>query len=231
MLFVICFNNICAASVLILVGPPGSGKGHISQALRDGYGFNHISAGDLLRRAVDEKVCGYEDIELKIKAGIPVENKVMHNLLKTQIERCINNGSRIIIDGFGGQSKEDVPFLYELLRINNLVVSAKTLYLVSSDDRCMERMGNRVICSVCARVYGRQMLQREGCSVCGGKLSVRSGDDPNTAKRRLERYNQVMKDNYGLYKQYISYAEFNVDDDYSIDDIATIFNIKDYNAK
>ena len=96
--FVIFLNSIGATSVLILVGPPGSGKDHISQALRDGYGFNHISAGDLLRRAVDEKVCGYEDIELKIKAGYPVANKVMHNLLKTQIERCINNGSSIIID-------------------------------------------------------------------------------------------------------------------------------------
>lgn len=224
-LFIIPFNNISTTSVLILVGPPGSGEGHISQILKEDYDFCHISAGDLLRNVVRERVDGYEDISAKLAAGLPVDNKIMHNLLRIQVQRYINENKNIIIDGFGGQSANDVPFLYNLLNENNLISMAKVLYLVSCYEKCIERMNSRIICSSCARVYNKQMLQQNNCVICGGELMMRSGDDINAIKKRLDRYNKVMKKNYEQYKTYISYVEFNADDKYDMDDIVKCIGI------
>ena len=102
---------------------------------------------------------------------------------------------------------------------------AKVLYLVSCDEKCIERMSSRIICSSCARVYNKQTLHQNNCIICSGELMMRSGDDINTIQKRLERYNKVMKQNYEQYKVYIPYVEFNVDDEYSIGDIVKCIGI------
>ncbi|MDR1034895.1 MAG: nucleoside monophosphate kinase [Holosporales bacterium] len=202
------------SGVLILTGPPGSGKGHLASFFASNYPCGHISAGDLLREEVNKKTLIGLSIENTIRQGKPVANEVMHSLFRGKVTEEMGKHSLLIIDGFGGQSSEDVPFLRSLLEQEGLSDRTIAVFLESSDEECQKRMEGRLICNHCARVYNVNTCPPKTeilCDVCSKQLIQRPQDTVETIRNRLARYRTVMEPNYLQLTQIFPWVSFDVD--------------------
>jgi adenylate kinase len=202
------------SGVLIVAGPPGSGKGYLANFFVDKYSFGHISAGDLLREEVSKKTPLGESIANIIKDGNPVKNEVMHTLLKSKVTEEKSKHSFLIIDGFGGQSGEDAPFLQNLLKQIDLFDRTIVVFLESTDEECQKRMAGRLICSTCSRIYNintSKPKKENFCDFCDQPLIQRPQDTEGTIQKRITRYRDVMKDNYSKFSSIFPYIKFDVD--------------------
>jgi adenylate kinase len=200
--------------VLILTGPPGSGKGYLASFFVCNYHCGHISAGDLLREEVNKKTSIGISIEDTIRQGKPVANEVMHSLLRTKVIEEREKHSLLIIDGFGGQNSEDVPFLRTLLDQVGLGNRTIAVFLESTDEECQRRMEGRWICNTCARIYNVNTCQPKTenlCDVCNEQLVQRPQDTSKTIQERLARYRTVMAPNYLQFTQIFPWVSFDVD--------------------
>lgn len=207
-------NSGCAnEKIIILVGPPGSGKGTLSQYLVNRYDYSHISAGDLLRTEVNKQTDLGKEIKQTFDNGLPVPYNIMQSLLAKTIDNYLNLGNPLIIDGFGGQYESDVDFLYNYLMDKNLTSKTFAIFLDSSDEICKYRMFGRLICVQCNVVYNETKLKEEmknNCA-CGGELIQRSQDTEDKIRGRLSWYNSQMKKNYSKYMNYFSFIKINTD--------------------
>ncbi|MDR3224042.1 MAG: nucleoside monophosphate kinase [Holosporales bacterium] len=200
--------------VLIVVGPPGSGKGYLADFFVRNYQCGHISAGDLLREEVNKKTPIGISIEDTIRQGKPVANEVMHSLLRAKIIEGMEKYSLLIIDGFGGQSDEDALFLRNLFEQGNLGGRVIAVFLESADEECRRRMEKRLICNICFRIYNTNTSRPKKenfCDDCDEELIQRPQDTSETIQKRIMRYRTVMEPNYHQFSQMFPYIRFNVD--------------------
>ena len=201
-------------NVIIVVGPPGCGKGHFSQYLNNNYGYQHISAGDLLRQEKDKKTVLGQKIEETYDKGEPVSDEIMHDLLQNKISEISHKNTPFIIDGFGGQSEFDAKFLYELLKLKNLQSKATVIFFSSSDENCTKRMNGRLICRKCSCIYNVHTSKpkvENKCDICNEILTQREQDSPQKIEKRLYRYRNFMEKNYQKLAEYFNHIVYNVD--------------------
>jgi adenylate kinase len=186
---------------IILLGPPGAGKGTQADILSKHYNIPHISTGDILREQVKEK----EDLGIKAKEYmqkgelVPDEiviKMVMIRLSKPDAERGF------MLDGFPRnlhQAKE----LNKQLEENDKEIDL-AVYLETSEGIIIERLSGRRICKNCQAVYHNKNMppKKEGvCDKCGGELYQREDDKLETIKNRLKVYNQEAEELIDYYKE------------------------------
>jgi adenylate kinase len=173
---------------LILLGPPGAGKGTQAKMLMDKFAIPQISTGDMLRAAVKDgtpmgqKAKGYMD------AGGLVPDEVVVGIVRDRLQETdCNNG--FILDGFPRTVAQadalQVCFQAmgkELNRVISLEVDTEAL---------VERLTGRRTCSECGRGYHVEFepSQQPGiCNACGGALIQRDDDKEETIRKRLQVY-------------------------------------------
>jgi adenylate kinase len=184
---------------LILFGPPGVGKGTQAQILSQTFNIPHISTGDILRDAVNNKT----ELGLKAKSymdkGELVPDDVMIGIVKEVLssERCKNG---FILDGFPRTIKQ-AEALEQIFNELNI----KLDYVISlevDDDEIIKRLTNRRVCKNCGAVYNLlidKIPEDSKCPRCGGELYQRSDDNPEVIKNRLKVYRestQIVLDYY-----------------------------------
>ncbi len=178
--------------VIILIGPPGSGKGTFSQQLKHHHGYNHISAGDLVRNEIIKKTPIGLEIEEIVKKGNYISNETMHSLIEAAILKCAAEKKPFIIDGFP-RKEESHQFLLNLLKNLNLVESTVAILIDADDHVCEERILNRQVCVDCNQVYNTvtapSKIQNE-CDLCHGALIKRINDTPEVIKKRIKEYRE-----------------------------------------
>ena len=195
--------------VIIIVGPPGSGKGQFSEYCVAQYHYDHISAGDLLRFEVQKQTEIGKQIEPILNQGKPVPSPIMYSILQKRIKEM--KGKPFIIDGFGGQDKQDVPFLFQTLSQEGRAQSTYAFFFETSDEVCIQRMSYRQVCERCAKIFNTQSLpstQKEQCDHCGSTLIQRPQDTTETIMKRLEWYRRHMTPNYHQIRQYCPFIVF-----------------------
>ncbi|MDR1289010.1 MAG: nucleoside monophosphate kinase [Holosporales bacterium] len=201
--------------VLVVVGPPGSGKGYLAtRIVGDGPNRVHISAGDLLREQVNQETEVGRLIAGIVRNGDPVPNAIIHPLIRDKFTEALAQNRLVIMDGFGGQSREDVPFFRDLLNEINLGDRVMVVCLNSTNEACQRRMVTRIICNNCARVYNLNTCppQTPGvCDVCRTPLSERPQDNVGTIRARLVRFREVMAPNYAQFQQFFHWMTLDVD--------------------
>lgn len=209
-----CLKAFCFDPIVIVVGPPGSGKGYFSQFLSDRYSYAHISAGDLLREEVEKKTeCGIK-IEPILKRGDPVSAEIMQDVLKRKILEVSKNNRRFTIDGFGGQHPQDVSFLKQCLTDMGLFPQVFVVFIESRDENCMRRMIERRICPNCSRIYNLSSDKpKDGdkCDECGVQLVTRPQDTDSVIAHRIKRYRDCMERNYSQFADHFPSLTVNVD--------------------
>ncbi len=170
---------------IILLGPPGCGKGTQGQLLEKQYGLPKISTGDLLRQAVKEKSTLGKIAEAAMNRGELVSDEVVVEMVQ---ERISKEDCRLgyILDGFPrtifqtGRLEETDPLCPQC--VFDIRISEETV---------IDRLSARRICSRCGAIFNilAKMPEKEGvCDICDGKLVQRDDDTPDAIRNRLRVY-------------------------------------------
>jgi adenylate kinase len=173
---------------LVILGPPGAGKGVEAERLSQRYGISHISTGEILRSAVKEGTPWGERAKGFLDRGELVPDEVMMELVRDRLgqEDCQRG---FILDGFPrnlAQAKGLEAMGREMGWSLNGVIDIE-----ASGEIILLRLSNRRACSSCGAVYNliTDPPAVDGiCNRCGGRLYQREDDRPQTIKKRLSIY-------------------------------------------
>ena len=170
---------------IILLGPPGAGKGTYASRLTMRLKIPHISTGDMVRDEIKAKTDIGKAIKEYSDRGELVPDEIIINLLKKRIEQSDCKGG-FILDGFP-RTLSQVEALEGITPIDH-VININVL-----DDIIIQRLSNRLICKRCGAIYNRLTLkpERDGiCDKCGGELYTREDDKPEVVQERLNIYRE-----------------------------------------
>lgn len=171
---------------LVLMGPPGAGKGTQGEILSKRLGIDTISTGVMLRTAIKEQTEVGKIAEQYINDGKLVPDDVIVSIVKERLSKpdCANG---FILDGFPRTTAQAEALTESGVKID------KVLSLEVEDDVIIERLSSRRECSKCGAPYNviSNKPKTEGkCDKCGGDLIQRADDNPETIKNRLDVYHK-----------------------------------------
>ncbi len=172
---------------IVLLGPPGAGKGTQAKLLSQELGLLHISTGDILRSAVEKGT----PLGRKAKEYMERGELVPDDLIIALIEEVLPPEGGVILDGFP-RTTAQAEALEDLLKRKGLKLSAVVLFDLP-DDLVVERLAGRRVCPRCGAVYHiRYSPPREDeiCDRCGTKLIQREDDREEVIRRRLAVYRE-----------------------------------------
>ncbi|MDF3415078.1 adenylate kinase [Sulfitobacter sp. M57] len=175
--------------VLILLGPPGAGKGTQAKILEDHFGLVQLSTGDLLRQAVSAGTDAGKAAKSVMESGGLVSDEIVINILRDRLSDP-DCAAGVILDGFP-RTIPQAEALSELLASQGTKVHA-AISLEVEDDAMVERISGRYTCDGCGEGYHEAFKRPtvEGaCDKCGSqKFRRRADDNPETVRRRLVAY-------------------------------------------
>lgn len=171
---------------LILLGPPGAGKGTQAEILSKKLGIDTISTGVMLRTAIREKTELGKLAEKYINDGKLVPDDVVVGIVKERLsqEDCQKG---FILDGFPRTTAQA-----EALSETGVEID-KVLSLEVSDEEIIKRLSGRRECKGCGTPYHIEFKpSKKGdiCDVCGGELIQRADDNEETVKKRIKIYHE-----------------------------------------
>lgn len=172
---------------LVLMGPPGAGKGTQGEILEKKLGVSTISTGLMLRTAIKDQTEVGKLAEQYIHDGKLVPDEVIVEIVKQRLTQpdCEKG---FILDGFPRTTAQA-----EALEAAGIEVD-KVLLLEVSDNKIIERLSSRRECSKCGIPYNivSKRPAKEGiCDNCGGQLIQRKDDVPETIQNRLNIYHEL----------------------------------------
>ncbi len=173
--------------VLILFGPPGSGKGTQAKVLTKTYKIPQISTGDMLRNAVSQSESALnKQLKGYLEKGQLVPDDLMVELIRERIkEPDCSNG--FLLDGFP-RTTIQAQSLDTMLKKTNVTLD-KVLSLHVDEEELVKRIVGRVVCSDCGQSFHEESNppKTKGiCDVCQSPLKKRSDDTREVAKSRLQ---------------------------------------------
>lgn len=171
---------------IILLGPPGAGKGTQAEILSNKLKINTISTGVMLRTAIREKTELGGIAEKYINDGKLVPDDVVVGIVKERLSQpdCENG---FILDGFPRTTEQAQALAESGVKID------KVLSLEVADETIVERLSGRRECSECGTPYHIKFNPSSAggkCEKCGGELICRKDDNIDTVKNRIEIYHE-----------------------------------------
>jgi adenylate kinase len=173
---------------VILLGPPGAGKGTQAERIRADFGLAHISTGDMLREALAKGT----ELGLKAKsymdAGDLVPDEVVIGIVVERLDES-DCEKGFLLDGFP-RSLVQAEELDKALAAGGKKIEL-ALAIIVAEDELVRRLTGRRLCRDCAKPYHMDFKPpaQEGlCDECGGELYQRSDDTEETVRNRLEVY-------------------------------------------
>ncbi len=186
---------------LILLGPPGAGKGTQAERLRADFALAHISTGDMLRAQVAAGSELGQQAQRYMNAGELVPDEVIIGMIVARIgEPDARDG--FLLDGFP-RNEQQADALGEALGTLERRLLAVLLIEVS-DDEVVRRLGGRRVCAKSGHVYHLEFdpPKHEGiCDQDGSRLIQREDDQEETIRKRLEVYHEQTAPLIDYYEQ------------------------------
>lgn len=168
---------------IIILGPPGSGKGTQAKILAEKLGYFYFGMGDLMREEAKKNTAlgqRFQAVWDKGEGQLVREEDTHELFLKTVQSLKENQG--IVFDGYP-RSKVQAEHLKESIGEDGMIV----LNIEVSDQSLIERIGKRRICGRCGQIFLDPSLKK--CHLCQGKLIQRQEDSPEVVQKRLQVYN------------------------------------------
>ncbi|MDN5786121.1 adenylate kinase [Pseudorhodobacter sp.] len=176
-------------TVLILLGPPGAGKGTQARLLEEEFGLVQLSTGDLLRSAVAAGTEAGKQAKAVMEAGALVSDDIVLAVLHDRMEDP-DTAKGVILDGFPRTAGQAEALDQLLSRSNQRVNSVISMEV--EDGPMIARVAGRYTCATCGEGYHDQFKQpaKAGvCDKCGGtEFKRRADDNAKTAGARLTAY-------------------------------------------
>lgn len=179
-----------AAWNMVLLGPPGAGKGTHAKILSKLYRIPHVSTGDLLRSEIQKDTPLGKRAKLFIDSGKLVPDEVVVDIVGERLRQPDAEGG-FILDGFP-RTVEQARALDQMLAERNTPLNL-VLQFDTSEEVIVDRLSGRRACSRCGANYHVRNIppKWEGiCDVCGSPLIQRKDDAPDTVRRRLKVYQE-----------------------------------------
>jgi len=180
---------------IILLGPPGAGKGTQARILTEKYGTVHIAAGDLFRDNIKNGTPLGKQVESILKAGTLVPDDVTIKMISERLDQpdCKNG---FVLDGFP-RNVAQAEALEKMLKEKGVKLDA-VVQMAVNDDELVERISGRFTCSGCGEGYHDKFKKPhnpESCDKCGAKgtFTRRPDDNAATVRTRLETYHHQTK--------------------------------------
>ncbi len=173
---------------LVLLGPPGAGKGTQAKLLAQAYRIPHISTGDMFR---DHKSRG-TDIGKKIQAVMDAGGLVTDDITNAMVNERLTRadvGSGFILDGYP-RTTAQAEHLQGLLASMRRAIDRVVSYEIAT-ELVVERIGGRRSCPSCGAVYHVTASPPRRAGLCdkdGASLVLREDDRPENVKKRMEEY-------------------------------------------
>ncbi|MCK9429905.1 MAG: adenylate kinase [Candidatus Omnitrophica bacterium] len=196
---------------LVLLGPPGAGKGTQAKRLAERLNLPHISTGDILRQ--------------NVKAGTPLGKEakgimdkgllVPDDLVASMLDQRFNNPDikkGFILDGYP-RTLSQAKTLDEILGRKKFAVDI-VVYLNTSDEVIIKRLTGRLVCSKCGANFHKVNMPPKVsglCDNCNGELYQRSDDNEITVRKRLEVYKNEVASLIKYYEQQKKLHSLNAD--------------------
>lgn len=202
---------------ILLMGPPGAGKGTQAERLIAKYGIPQISTGDMFRAAVKEQTPLGLEAKKYMDNGQLVPDAVTVGIVKERLAKddCKKG---FILDGFPRTTSQAVS-LDAILRDLNIKLDG-VINIAVPDAELVKRTSGRQICRQCGATYHltfKPAKVADVCDKCGGELYQRDDDKPETVKKRLSVYAAQTKPLIDYYKNSNLYIE--VDGQQDMDDV------------
>ena len=174
---------------IVLLGPPGAGKGTLASLIKEKYGILHISMGDILR----DEMKIQSPLGLKIKQyvenGKLVPDEVVTEIIEKRLTDQRNIKRGYMLDGYPRNSHQAENLDKILSRIQQPFDFA--LYMEAGLPVIIQRLGGRRVCRDCGAVFhihNRPPKLTNRCDACSGELYQRADDNEATIKTRMDVY-------------------------------------------
>ncbi len=173
---------------IILLGPPGAGKGTQARRLSESTGMKHLSTGDMLR----SEISAGSELGLMAKSFMDKGDLVPDETIIGMIQQQINDPAGVLLDGFPRTVVQAQALDAALEKAGSPV--DKVVYMTVDVDELVTRLSSRAICESCQTPYNLQSdaPSKEGvCDKCGGEVVVRADDQPEAIKNRMNVYEEL----------------------------------------
>ena len=204
---------------LIIMGPPGAGKGTQAALIKEEYKIPHISTGDMFREAIKNETPLGMEAKSYMDKGALVPDSVTIGLVKERLQEddCKEG---FMLDGFP-RTIAQAEALDEILKELNIKLDA-VLNIAVDSEVLVDRIVGRRVCKQCGAGYHVTNLKplKEGiCDVCGSELIQRKDDTKETVVTRLDVYTKQTKPLLEYYEKQNLVKEVN-----GLGDIDVIFD-------
>ncbi|NLX61423.1 MAG: adenylate kinase [Tissierellia bacterium] len=178
---------------LVLLGPPGAGKGTQASAIISKYSIPHISTGDIFRENIKKGTDLGKQVEAYMNKGLLVPDELVVSIVKDRLtkEDCKEG---FLLDGFP-RTVNQAEALDEELKNMNLKLD-KVINIKVGKDILIERAIGRRICKNCGATFHIKFnppKEENVCDKCGGELHQRDDDTVETVEKRIEVYHEQTK--------------------------------------
>ncbi len=186
---------------LVLVGPPGAGKGTQASRISAEYGIPHIATGEMLREHVRQETELGQKAKRFMDRGELVPDELIIEMVRQRLVGP-DGEEGFVLDGFPRtipQAEALEEMLDELDKPLEVVVR-----MAIGEDEVVRRITGRRVCEDCGQVYHVEAdpPQREGiCDECGGSLYQREDDNEEVVRERLAAYREQTQDVLSFYEE------------------------------
>ena len=181
---------------IILLGPPGSGKGTQSYKLVEKYNLDHISTGDILRSQITDKTF----LGLEAKKYMDKGELVPDKLIIDMVSSTTKNLESILLDGFPRTINQALSLEKEMEKLSKSI--DYVLYFDVPFDDLINRLSQRISCKNCSKTFSKsdkEYICLDSCST--QELYQREDDKPSAVSKRMETYKELTEPLLEFYEE------------------------------
>ena len=174
---------------VVLLGPPGDGKGSLAGLLKEQYHLAHISTGDMLREEIKKETPLGLEIKGLITKGALVSDTLVTKLVEQRLATDPGLKNGYMLDGFPRTVKQAQDLDVMLAKANAPLDFA--LNMETDPNLILKRLTGRRVCRKCGALFhmtNKPPLKAGVCDLCGGELYQRTDDNEETIKERMKVY-------------------------------------------